>query len=201
MSIYKTIFWREIKKDKLRTRSNLVSLLFIILGNYVLIRYKSSFQNYDVYLLLAIYFVFQMEMILSDMNQSIESLLALPINVENICLGKTIYLMCKCIVVSGINIMTLHVADVSFNMNFLEIACLLAWVFAYHLMLYKLIWRLGKKYKFTVLLLDYLVYYLILNLDKKEFVIAVLVSFLLITVLNFVLRRDIRKERIVRRSL
>ncbi|AIQ21162.1 hypothetical protein H70357_34120 [Paenibacillus sp. FSL H7-0357] len=201
MSIYKTILWRELKKDKLRIKANLLSIFFIILGNYVLIRYKSAFQNYDVYLLLAIYFVFQMEMIISDINQSIESLLALPINVEDVWLGKTIYLICKCIVVSVVNIMILFAADVSFNMNFLEVACLLTWVTAYHLMLYKLIWHFGKKYKFAVLLLDYLVYYMILSLNKQDFIIAVLVSFLLIIVMNGVLRRKIRKERIVRRSL
>lgn len=179
----------------------MLSIFFIILGNYVLIRYKSAFQNYDVYLLLAIYFVFQMEMIISDINQSIESLLALPINIEDVWLGKTIYLICKCIVVSVVNIMILFAADVSFNMNLIEVACLLAWVTAYQLMLYKLVWHFGKKYKFAVLLLDYLVYYVILSLNKQDFIIAVLVSFLLIIVMNGVLRRKIRKERIVRRSL
>ena len=208
--------WREFQGDKKNYLLLFIILVMVVMSDITFCINSNIYSDLFVFFLNSIYginFIKTGFSLFKDKNNTIETLLSIPKNIEDILIGKTIYVLSLSTFFSILNLIIVYVLNyfnilnIQMGLNINDVYIIVVGMIASASLIYfsnQLIWFIRLKNKWILFAVIILVYNLLQLLLKLEY-IYILILFIIISIIFFsssiFLKSKISKETIVERSL
>lgn len=203
MERYSAIIWREIHDDLNSKVKLLMYVSLIAFSIYKLADYGGTQSIYNVSTGVFLISIFS----IMTSCRNIEVMLALPLNIWDFCMAKTIYIMIKVIVLCMVEfIISCCLLKIQLLYDvFVLIECLMG-IYSISIFIENISLLFKKNYKFILLaVLSFLLFCLkivIFEVDIKLISITIIIlSVILSQYLSFIISKNMDKEKLIKRSI
>lgn len=199
------IFWRELRRQKYLKN---ILLIQILLSNLILFFMMNENNFIKIFLESNIIFVFvtQGDIFFYDLNNSIESMIVLPITIKDIIKNKSKFAIIKATLIS---IITVEIYDVKFMnvykfiniYNIINVIFIIIFEYEFSLIIGKLAWIKGRKVRMVSLIFQTIVFLIIDKYYNSQYFSIILILFIISSIIiSLILNKFIDHENIIERS-